>query len=141
MPTILIPQNVTVKVPLELLASQITNDLLNLDEPPTRDKNIRFVEDFVESRCKDTAGLQTADALFISIDIRAAFKGKKPGDRVKLTETHYDHLKKLVEKPTGGYGPFGLDLGPFILAVRNPAGDSPALVEEPPAPAEPPPQN
>lgn len=130
MPTILIPQDITVQVPVQLTPKDITPELLNRDEPPTRPKRLRFVEDFIVGRCKDPEGLKTADALFKSIEVRDLFKGHKAGDRIKLTDAQYLHLKPLVEKPSDGYGPTAIDLGPFLMAVLNPEPDDVAALTE-----------
>ena len=70
---------------------------------------------------------ESVDTLLEAIDIQQAFRGKRPGDVVAITEAAYSRLLRVVKAPTGGYSSpaLMLQLMPMIEAVLMATTEAP----------------
>jgi hypothetical protein len=68
------------------------------------EQSVDFIADFLRNRIRDPQHFGgDIDGIVAAITIEQEFKGKKPGEVVKLPKAEWDRLVGSVSKPTGGY--------------------------------------
>jgi hypothetical protein len=94
MPTIKIPENVTLANPDGSIVKDDRGNEVQID----------FVKSFLTNTvANDQKFGKDLSSLHASIDVCAAFKDKNPGDEVLLSQDVWTKLKDVVKEPTSPY--------------------------------------
>lgn len=91
---------ITIPQPIALFDDEGEPLLDDKEEARTAD----FVADFLRGRIRDPQHFGAdIDGIVAAITVEQEFKGKKPGEVVKLPKAEWDRLVVSVSRPSGGY--------------------------------------
>ena len=111
MPTVLIPEDFEIEI--------LEGDVLAPGSP----SKFSFVTDFIVRTVLRDGQFwgKSTELMFVAMEIRTAFKDKKPGDLVELAEGHWNKLCEATKTPSLPYNMFVMISGKaFFDAILKP---------------------
>jgi hypothetical protein len=92
---------------------------------------MEFARDFVvRMLLNDPAWSSELQRLYLAMDLRGAFRGKRPGDVVRVSKAAHEALCEVVKKPSKGYnGAVAIHFGEWFEAILDAPNTAPEKVK------------